>query len=118
MQHNIIPEDIAKRLFKESNLPSIGKAGIREINKLARDIEAESGVKFIHMEIGNPGLPAALAPARADHQATEIVHEGREKHQKHVDGLAPGVENDAHDDQYIIFRVDRGAAEVQHHGQR
>ena len=71
MQHNIIPEDIAKRLFKESNLPSIGKAGIREINKLARDIEAESGVKFIHMEIGNPGLPAAQAGIDAQVKALQ-----------------------------------------------
>ena len=38
MQHNIVPEDLAKKFFAESGLPCIGKAGIREINKLARDI--------------------------------------------------------------------------------
>ena len=61
MQHNIVPQDLAKKLFAESGLPSIGRAGIREINKLAFDLEAACGKKFIHMELGNPGLPAARA---------------------------------------------------------
>lgn len=91
MQHNIIPEDIAKRLFKESNLPSIGKAGIREINKLARDIEAESGVKFIHMEIGNPGLPAAQAGIDAQVKA---LQDGVAACYPPIDGI-PVLKNEA-----------------------
>ena len=91
MQHNIIPEDIAKRLFKESNLPSIGKAGIREINKLARDIEAESGVKFIHMEIGNPGLPAAQAGVDAQVKA---LQDGVAACYPPIDGI-PVLKNEA-----------------------
>ena len=59
MKNNVIPVEVAKKVFAESNLPCIGRAGIREINKLAFDLEAASGVKFIHMELGNPGLPAA-----------------------------------------------------------
>ena len=71
MQHNIVPQDIAKKLFAESGLPCIGKAGIREINKLARDIEAACGKKFIHMEIGNPGLPAARVGVEAQIKALQ-----------------------------------------------
>ena len=71
MQHNIVPEDLAKKLFAESGLPSIGKAGIREINKLARDMEAACGQKFIHMEIGNPGLPAARVGVEAQIKALQ-----------------------------------------------
>ena len=70
-QHNIVPEDLAKKFFAESGLPCIGKAGIREINKLARDIEAACGKKFIHMEIGNPGLPAARIGVEAQIKALQ-----------------------------------------------
>lgn len=59
MKNNIIPAETVKKFFAESGLECIGTSGIREINKLARDIESASGKKFIHMEIGNPGLPAA-----------------------------------------------------------
>ncbi|MBR6775916.1 MAG: pyridoxal phosphate-dependent aminotransferase, partial [Bacteroidales bacterium] len=71
MKNNIVPVEIAQKVFKDSNLPSIGKAGIREINKLARDLEAASGVKFIHMEMGNPGLPAVKAGVEAQIKALQ-----------------------------------------------
>ena len=45
MQNNVVPVETAKKVFEESGLASIGKAGIREINKLARDLEAASGKK-------------------------------------------------------------------------
>ncbi len=71
MKKNIVPTELAKKLFAESGLSSIGGAGIREINKLARDLEAASGQKFIHMEIGNPGLPAAHVGIEAQIKALE-----------------------------------------------
>ena len=71
MQNNIVPIEVAKKLFAESGLASIGKAGIREINKLARDIETASGKKFIHMEIGNPGLPPAHVGIEAQIKALQ-----------------------------------------------
>ena len=51
MKNNLVPVETAKKVFAESNLACVGRAGIREINKLARDLETASGVKFIHMEI-------------------------------------------------------------------
>lgn len=71
MKNNIVPVEIAQKVFKENNLSCIGSAGIREINKLAKDLEAASGVKFIHMEIGNPGLPAVKAGVDAQIKALE-----------------------------------------------
>ena len=71
MKNNIVPVEVAQKVFSDSNLPCIGKAGIREINKLARDLEAASGVKFIHMEMGNPGLPAAQAGIEAQIKALQ-----------------------------------------------
>jgi len=71
MKHNIIPIELAKKIFADSDLPCIGKAGIREINKLSRDLESASGQKFIHMEIGNPGLPAAKQGVEAQIKALQ-----------------------------------------------
>ena len=52
-----IQYEIVKQKIEESNLQHIGQASIREIKKLVDCIEAESGKKFIRMEMGVPGLP-------------------------------------------------------------
>ena len=59
MKNNLLEETLVKRIFAESGLPRVGKATIREIKKLSDTLEKASGVHFIHMEMGNPGLPAA-----------------------------------------------------------
>ena len=91
MQNNIVPVDVAKKLFEESGLACIGKAGIREINKLARDIEAASGKKFIHMEIGNPGLPPARVGIEAQIKA---LQDGVPANYPPIDGI-PVLKNEA-----------------------
>ncbi len=45
--------------LKKNNIDSVGKASIREIKKLVDDIEKETGERFVRMEMGIPGLPAA-----------------------------------------------------------
>ena len=54
------PETLNK-LAAESGIPKIGNASIREIVALVNRIEKASGVEFIRMEMGVPGLdPPAL----------------------------------------------------------
>lgn len=91
MKNNIVSVEVAQKVFKDSNLPCIGKAGIREINKLARDLEAASGVKFIHMEMGNPGLPAVKAGIEAQ---IEALQSGVAATYPPIDGV-PAVKNEA-----------------------
>ena len=69
MKNNLVPVETARELFKESGLPCIGNSGIREIKRLAENLEAASGVHFIHMEMGNPGLPAAQIGVEAQIEA-------------------------------------------------
>ncbi|MBR5735622.1 MAG: pyridoxal phosphate-dependent aminotransferase [Bacteroidales bacterium] len=69
MKHNPVPVETARELFKKSGLPCIGNSGIREIKRLAEEIEAATGVHFIHMEMGNPGLPAAQIGVAAQIEA-------------------------------------------------
>ncbi|MBN2237566.1 MAG: pyridoxal phosphate-dependent aminotransferase [Bacteroidales bacterium] len=57
MKNTPIDSEVVNRKIKESNIKEVGKASIREIKKLIDQIEAETGEKFIRMEMGIPGLP-------------------------------------------------------------
>ena len=54
-----IPRQIVDRAKQESGLGDMGKASIREVLRLVNNIEKASGLQFIKMEMGVPGLPAA-----------------------------------------------------------
>lgn len=54
-----IDYDIVSEKIKQSGLKEVGTASIREIKKLVDNIEKSTGEKFIRMEMGIPGLPAA-----------------------------------------------------------
>jgi aspartate/methionine/tyrosine aminotransferase len=57
MKSTPINSDIVNKRLAESGIVSVGRASIREIKKLIDGIEADSGEKFIRMEMGIPGLP-------------------------------------------------------------
>lgn len=71
MKDTPIPYEIVKQRIKESNLPSIGKASIREVKRLINEIEQASGKKFIRMEMGIPGLPAVAIGLEAQKKALD-----------------------------------------------
>ncbi len=54
----INPKIVDEKLA-QNRISNVGKSSIREIKKLVDDIEKASGEKFIRMEMGIPGLPAA-----------------------------------------------------------
>lgn len=56
-RHTPIDADIVTRAMESSGIPSLSLASIREIKKLIDGIEAESGQRYIRMEMGIPGLP-------------------------------------------------------------
>ena len=63
--------DIVSQKIKESGLPEVGSASIREIKKLVDNIEKGTGDKFIRMEMGIPGLPPAEVGVKAEIAALE-----------------------------------------------
>jgi len=69
MKKTPINFDIVKKNIEKSHLASVGKASIREIKRLIDNIEAETGEKFIRMEMGIPGLPPAQIGVEAEIQA-------------------------------------------------
>src|SRR5450759_5342189 len=53
-----ISSEIIKALANTISIPSLGRSSIREIAQLVNRIEDKTGIKFIRMEMGVPGLPA------------------------------------------------------------
>lgn len=53
-----LSSEIIKKLAKTISIPSLGRSSIREIAQLVNKIEENTGIKFIRMEMGVPGLPA------------------------------------------------------------
>src|SRR5664280_2356921 len=53
-----ISYELIMTLARTNDIPSPGASSIREIVHLVNKIEEETGVKFIRMEMGVPGLPA------------------------------------------------------------
>lgn len=69
MKDTPINFDIVKAKIKESNIPVVGKATIREIKRLVDNIESASGERFIRMEMGVPGLPPVQIGIEAEIEA-------------------------------------------------
>lgn len=64
MRNTPIDQVIAEEVISQFNIPSFGKATIREVVAIASEIEKKTGKEFIHMEMGVPGLkPAQIGVA-------------------------------------------------------
>jgi aspartate/methionine/tyrosine aminotransferase len=64
-----IDVNIVNQKITESKLKSVGKASIREVRTLINNIETASGIEFIRMEMGVPGLPAEKIGIEAEAKA-------------------------------------------------
>jgi aspartate/methionine/tyrosine aminotransferase len=69
MKNALLDQETVKRVINESGITSYSRASIREIAKLVSQIEEATGVRFIRMEMGEPGLPAAEIAIEAEIQA-------------------------------------------------
>ena len=69
MKQTPIEVGIVDASLKELNLKSVGESTIRQIANLVNVIENKSGEKFVHMEIGTPGLPAIQCGVDAEIEA-------------------------------------------------
>ena len=71
-----IKRDIVDGLIAELGIEDFSKATIREVKQVAAKAEKTSGVEFIKMEMGIPGLPAAQVGVDAQIKALQegIAH--------------------------------------------
>ena len=71
MKATPIKKELVDGLIQKFGIQDFAKATIREVKRVAQFAEEESGVEFIKMEMGIPGLPAAKAGVAAQIKALQ-----------------------------------------------
>ncbi len=66
MRSTPVDRELVKRKVAESGLTNLGTATIRELLKLVNQIEEETGIRYVRMEMGVPGLPASQIAVEAE----------------------------------------------------
>jgi len=66
-----IDSNLVEKIIAELHIADFSRATIREVVAIASKIESETGVEFIHMEMGVPGLPASEIGVKAEIKALE-----------------------------------------------
>lgn len=66
-----IPQDSLDRVASRLGILDLSTATIRQIVSLSEALEDEAGERFIHLELGNPGLPASGIGVGAEIEALE-----------------------------------------------
>lgn len=69
MKNTPIAKQIVDKVVANSGIKNLGTASIREIKKLINQIEEESKIDFIRMEMGIPGIPASEIGVNAQIEA-------------------------------------------------
>ena len=64
-----ISSELITRLAHDNGIPSVGTASIREISFLADLVEKHTGITFVRLEMGVPGLPAPSVAVDAEIEA-------------------------------------------------
>ena len=68
---NSIDREIVDRIIDSYNIPDFSTATIREIKSIAAQAETETGIEYIKMEMGVPGLPPSQVGVLAEIAALE-----------------------------------------------
>lgn len=71
MEPTPIKKELIDNAIKDFGIQDFSKATIREVKQIAAYAEKESGVEFIKMEMGIPGLPAAKVGVDAQIKALQ-----------------------------------------------
>ncbi len=66
-----IQQSLVEEIRLRNHIGEIGTSSIREIKKLIDDVEKATGIRFVRMEMGIPGLPATEIGVKAEISALE-----------------------------------------------
>lgn len=86
MSNSPFSREIIDKKIKELRIENTGKASIREVVALVNQVEKETGLKYIRMEMGVPGLPPAETGINAE---IEALKNGVAAIYPMVDGITP-----------------------------
>ncbi|WP_080904118.1 pyridoxal phosphate-dependent aminotransferase [Parabacteroides sp. Marseille-P3160] len=84
MKKTPIDYQTAQRVIESYQLNDFGNATIREVVAISNQLEKETQTEFIHMEMGVPGLPAAMIGVEAEIKA---LREGIASIYPNINGL-------------------------------
>lgn len=73
MKNTPIDKVLVDNTIRSLGIQDFEKATIREVKSVAASVEKESGVEFIKLEMGIPGLPASEVGVKAQIEALEMV---------------------------------------------
>jgi aspartate/methionine/tyrosine aminotransferase len=68
---DMIDKDIVKSVIDGMNLPDFNKATIREVVTIANKVEAQTGEKYVRMEMGVPGFAPDQIGTKAEIEALQ-----------------------------------------------
>jgi aspartate/methionine/tyrosine aminotransferase len=86
MNYIPISSELIINLARENGIPAPGSSSIREIVHLVNLVENATGIKFIRMEMGVPGLPAPSIGVEAE---IEALKNGAASVYPDISGIAP-----------------------------
>jgi aspartate/methionine/tyrosine aminotransferase len=86
MRNTPIDYNKVSLIIEQSQIPDLGNATIREIVKITNTLEAETGEKYIRMEMGVPGLTPPEIGVQAE---IEALKRGVGSDYPMLDGIAP-----------------------------
>ncbi len=86
MNQPLIPKEVIDQELKELRINDPGSATIRELVALVNALESKTGIKFVRMEMGVPGLPPARIGVEAE---IEALKRGVASDYPMVDGIKP-----------------------------
>lgn len=78
--------DVVEGVLQKMRIPRVGDATIRQTVALSEELEKLMGEKFIHLEMGSPGLPASSVGIAAQKEALD---KGIASAYPNIAGIAP-----------------------------
>jgi aspartate/methionine/tyrosine aminotransferase len=86
MENTPLDNKTVSKVIKESGIKSFATLSIRELVRLVNQLEEATGFRYIRMEMGSPGLPAARAGIEAE---IESLKRGVASVYPSIEGIKP-----------------------------
>jgi len=86
MKNTPVPYEKVQEQVDLLGVRSIGRASIREIKRLVDNIEQATGIQYVRMEMGVPGLPPVQIGVEAE---IEALKKGVAAYYPDIDGIKP-----------------------------
>ena len=64
-------KETVNEVLQKMHIPHVGNATIRQTVALSEELEKITGQKFVHLEMGSPGLPASHIGIEAQKKALD-----------------------------------------------